>query len=48
MIKFTGSNIQPNLRRDMTWLCRKEFNNVMSSNYMNPGYFTLAAIDLKP
>ena len=32
MIKFTGSNIQPNLSRDMTWLCRNEFINVISSN----------------
>ena len=23
-------------------------NDVMQSNYMNPGYFTLAAIDLNP
>ena len=30
---ITGSNMQPNLRRDMTWLCRNEFNNVISSNW---------------
>ena len=26
----------------------KQHNRLPGTNYMNPGYFTLAAIDLKP
>ena len=32
----------------LAWLLGKMITDMYNTNYMNPGYVTLAAIDLKP
>ena len=43
-----GTIFSENLIKIQTFSVKKMQLKVLSANYMNPGYFTLVVIDLKP